>query len=270
MTTQPDTDTDTATDTATGTATGTDRRPSDLVRSVSRALAVLEVIGEYGGPMSAKAVARRTGLNLSTAYHLLRTLCWEGYLVRLSTGDYRLGGGVARRYRDLVTGLSAPPAVRGVLDRLGVHTRLTAYLGRNVDGHLAITDLVDGSASPRVDRLAPGFDQVVLDTPLAQLLPSGPVPAPGDPAATSRVVVQNGRLAPDVSSAAVVVRRHAGGEGPPTLWGIGLVGPLGWFGEVPGALRALLHAAEELTGLRNVPLPLRDTPLHLRSVPLHP
>ena len=67
------------------------RRPSDLVQSVSRALAVLEAVGRGGGALSAKAIARRTGLNLSTTYHLLHTLCWEGYLVRLDNGDYRLG-----------------------------------------------------------------------------------------------------------------------------------------------------------------------------------
>jgi len=220
-------------------------RPSDLVRSVSRALAVLEVIGGYGGPMSAKAVARRTGLNLSTAYHLLRTLCWEGYLVRVPSGDYRLGGGVARRYRDLMATLGAPPDVRAVLDRLAARTRLTAYLGRHVDGHLAITDLVDGPGSPRVERLAPGFDAVVLATPLGPLLGGergGEGPA--------RLVVEDGRLQDDVSCAAVSVRRHASAEEPATVWGIGLVGPLGWFAEAPATLRALVQSGEQLAGLR--------------------
>ena len=235
------------------------RRPSDLVRSVSRALAVLEVVGSYGGPMSAKAVARRTGLNLSTAYHLLRTLCWEGYLVRLPTGDYRLGGGVARRYHDLMTTLGAPPPVRGVIERLGTHTRLTAYLGRSVDGHLAITDVVAGVACPRVERLAPGFDDVVLATPLGHLLGSalaasaGAPATAGDPPATSRVVVEDGRLQGDVSTAAVVVRGPASTHRPPAPWGIGLVGPLGWFAEAPAALRALVRAGEQLAVLTGAP-----------------
>lgn len=67
----------------------TEPPPSDLVRSVSRALRVLEVVAEAATPLSAKEVARRSGLHLSTAYHLLRTLCYEGYLLHEPTGDYR-------------------------------------------------------------------------------------------------------------------------------------------------------------------------------------
>jgi IclR helix-turn-helix domain len=225
--------------------------PSDLVRSVSRALAVLEVVGSFGGPMSAKAVARRTGLNLSTAYHLLRTLTWEGYLVRLPSGDYRLGGGVTQRYRELVGALSAPVAVREVLEELASRTRLTAYLGRAVDGRAALTDVLDGSASPPVPQLVPGFDDVVLATPLGQLLGNGGVPS-SDSTAGQRLLVEDGRLQPDVSCAALVVRRCAPAEGTPVQWGIGLIGPLGCFAGGSGTLRALVQAGDRLVGMRSV------------------
>jgi hypothetical protein len=59
--------------------------PEDLVQSVSRALRVLEVVTTSPG-LPVKAIARRSGLNLSTTYHLVRTLAYEGYVRRLSDG----------------------------------------------------------------------------------------------------------------------------------------------------------------------------------------
>jgi hypothetical protein len=75
-----------------------DRGPSphDFVQSVSRALRVLELVGNEPG-LPVKAIARRAGLNISTTYHLVRTLAYEGYLVRLPTGCYEVGAELPRR-----------------------------------------------------------------------------------------------------------------------------------------------------------------------------
>lgn len=69
--------------------------PSDLVRSVSRAFRILEKVGESATPLTVKAIARQCELNLSTTYHLVRTMTYEGYLVRDEDGLYGLG----RRWR---------------------------------------------------------------------------------------------------------------------------------------------------------------------------
>jgi DNA-binding IclR family transcriptional regulator len=76
--------------------------PSDRIQSVSRALRVLEAVCDAPAGVAAKVVARRCGLSLSTTYHLLRTLAYEGYLTRLPSGDYSVGPQVADRFRDLV------------------------------------------------------------------------------------------------------------------------------------------------------------------------
>ena len=62
-----------------------DGRPDDFVQSVGRAMRVLEVVGRYPG-LPVKAIARHCDLNVSTSYHLVRTLAYEGYLVRLDNG----------------------------------------------------------------------------------------------------------------------------------------------------------------------------------------
>jgi hypothetical protein len=67
-----------------------------------------------------------------------------------------------------------------------------------------------------------------------------------------RLLVEDGRVTPDLSCAALTVRRLAPAEGPPTIWGIGLTGPLGCFTGESAALRALVQAGDELAGIRSV------------------
>jgi DNA-binding IclR family transcriptional regulator len=59
-----------------------------------------------------KVIARRYELHLSTAYHLVRTLCYEGYLVRVADGGYVAGSEVAERFHDLMGALRRPAKAR--------------------------------------------------------------------------------------------------------------------------------------------------------------
>lgn len=61
-----------------------------LVRSLQRGLRIINVVAAEG-PLHAKLVARSVKLPLPTAYHLLRTLVHDNYLVRLDDGTYVLG-----------------------------------------------------------------------------------------------------------------------------------------------------------------------------------
>jgi hypothetical protein len=81
--------------------------PADFVQSVGRAMLILEMVGRRPG-LPVKAIARRCSLNISTTYHLIRTLAYEGYLVRLPDGTYVVGDAVARRFHDLVASLERP------------------------------------------------------------------------------------------------------------------------------------------------------------------
>src|SRR5256885_528452 len=79
--------------------------PSDYIRSVARALSILESIGASQRGMSVKQIARRADLTIATTYHLIRTLTHKGYVVRHDNGIYVLGGQVSSRYRELVVAL---------------------------------------------------------------------------------------------------------------------------------------------------------------------
>lgn len=146
------------------------KRPSDLIQSVSRALRILEVVGAAPGGVSPKAVARRCQLRLPTAYHLMRTLGYEGYLSRLPSGDYVLGLEIADRFRDLMSALARPPQVDAVLRRIAETTGQSAYLARFVDGRVAIAHVVEAPHSPPLEDLIPGFDEGAHATALGKAL----------------------------------------------------------------------------------------------------
>lgn len=78
-----------------------------LISSVQRALRLLEAVGGHPDGAPAKQLAREAGLPLPTAYHLLRTLTYEGYLKRES-GLFRYGD-AARRLGDGRPTPAAPP-----------------------------------------------------------------------------------------------------------------------------------------------------------------
>lgn len=218
-----------------------DEQPSDLVQSVSRAFRVLEEVGASAAPLTVKAIARRADLNLSTTYHLVRTLAYEGYLVRQPDGLYALGGAVAHRFRDLLASFGQPPEVHEVLAHLAATTRRTAYLGRFVSGTIRVTDVVEGPESPYLEDIEVGLDVAAHATAIGKTL-LATLPAPGRAAylveqgmrpftartpttpeqldaeladvRPGRPVMEHGQFRDGVSCAGALVRRTSSGD----LW----------------------------------------------------
>jgi DNA-binding IclR family transcriptional regulator len=149
---------------------GHDAEPGDLIRSVSRALRIMEEVSRSSRPLPVKVIARRCQLHVSTAYHLVRTLCYEGYLVRLPGGDYMAGPGVAERFHELMNSLRRPPRARAVLQHLAGTTRHTAYLACISGQRLMIVDLAEGDRSPWLEDLQPGLETAAHATALGKAL----------------------------------------------------------------------------------------------------
>ena len=145
-------------------------RPTDLIQSVSRALRILEEVGDSPEGLNTKQIAHRCEIALPTTYHLVRTLAYEGYLVRRSNGVYALGMEIASRFRDLLASLDRPPQVHDVLRQLAEVTGHTAYFAQLVDGHVVLTDLVEGPYSPHLEDLVVGFDEGAHATALGKAL----------------------------------------------------------------------------------------------------
>ncbi|GAB2929105.1 IclR family transcriptional regulator C-terminal domain-containing protein [Micromonospora polyrhachis] len=144
--------------------------PSDLIRSVSRALRVLEAVGRAPKGLTVKQIARRCELTVATTYHLVRTLAYEGYVIRREDGTYIVGLEVADRYRELVTAFRGPPSVGEALRRAASESGFSHYLGRFVGGQVAVTAVSEGPRSPYLEDLVPGFDEGAHATALGKAL----------------------------------------------------------------------------------------------------
>lgn len=144
--------------------------PSDLIRSVSRALRVLESVGRAPRGLTVKQIARRCDLTVATTYHLVRTLAYEGYVIRREDGTYMVGLEVADRYRELVSAFRGPPAVGESLRRAAADTGYTHFLGRFINGQVAITASAEGPRTPYIEDLVPGFDEGAHATAIGKSL----------------------------------------------------------------------------------------------------
>ncbi|BCB86399.1 hypothetical protein Psuf_037120 [Phytohabitans suffuscus] len=76
----------------------------------------------------------------------MRTLAYEGYVIRREDGTYIVGLEVADRYRELVAAFRGPASVGESLRRAAMETGYSHYVGRFVGGRVAITASADGPA----------------------------------------------------------------------------------------------------------------------------
>lgn len=144
--------------------------PSDLIRSVSRALRVLESVGGSPRGLTVKQIARRCELTVATTYHLVRTLAYEGYVTRREDGTYTVGMEVSDRFRELVMAFRGPPSVGEVLRRAALDSGYSHYLGRFVGGRVVLTAVAEGPRSPYLEDLIPGFDDAAHATAMGKSL----------------------------------------------------------------------------------------------------
>src|SRR5215207_3159935 len=115
------------------------------VGSVARALALLDALAE--GPAGVNALARRLGVNPSSASRLLATLEQRGLVERDPGGPYRLGLHILSLADRVLSRLDVREPARAQLRALVEQTGETATLSVP-DGDQAVTvDFVPGGAS---------------------------------------------------------------------------------------------------------------------------
>lgn len=144
--------------------------PSDLIRSVSRALRVLEAVGQSTKGLTVKQIARRCELTTATTYHLIRTLAYEGYVIRREDGTYVVGLEIADRFRELAAAFRGPASVTEVLRQTAMESGFSHYLGTFVGGRVVLTEFAEGPASPYLEDLLPGFDDGAHATAMGKAL----------------------------------------------------------------------------------------------------
>lgn len=152
-------------------------QPRGLIGSARRALRVLEIVASEGDGVSAKAVARKGGFTLSTTYHLLNTLVYEGYLVRLGHGrGFGLGYKLGPLYHSLCEALDVDEAVREELNALHRQARAAAYYTVLRDTDVVVAAVADSPQYPRAQPLDFGFHEAAHATAFGKVLLSALTP----------------------------------------------------------------------------------------------
>lgn len=101
---------------------------SNTSQTALRALRVLELISEAGGPVTVADVAAGIGADRSTAYRMLLTLSEAGYVVREPAGRrYRLGYRLLLLSRSLLRDGERSSLIIAALERISRETRETAH-----------------------------------------------------------------------------------------------------------------------------------------------
>ncbi|MFD0382712.1 IclR family transcriptional regulator [Streptomyces stramineus] len=108
-----------------------------MPQSVDRALDILDAVAGADGPVTAKALARRTGCGLSTVYELLGALTARGHVVRTASG-YTLGYRVPALYGAFRRQMRLDDEVHGLLLKARRAVEADTYFSTYRDGDIAV------------------------------------------------------------------------------------------------------------------------------------
>jgi DNA-binding IclR family transcriptional regulator len=128
--------------------------PGRAVGSVARALALLDELAGSETALGVSELARRIGVNASTASRLLGTLEHEGFVEREPRGPYRLGLKLVTLADRALARFDVRAVARPYLETLVASTGETATLSVPGEGAAVTIDFVpSGSAVASVARL---------------------------------------------------------------------------------------------------------------------
>jgi IclR family acetate operon transcriptional repressor len=125
------------------------------LRTVERALALVEFVADAETAPTMKEAARALGINLTTCYHLAHTLQQRGYLVKDGRG-LRIGAKAAKIHRGFLRRIHPGVDFRSVLQDLAGRTGETAYLASWQDEEVILQAVVEGAHPVRVTGLYVG------------------------------------------------------------------------------------------------------------------
>jgi IclR family acetate operon transcriptional repressor len=239
------------------------RRP---VNSVTRALAALDVLGESASGLGVNELARRMGINASTASRLLGTLESHGMVERAPGGPYRLGLKLVALSDRVLAQLDVRDRARPWLAWLGEQTGETATLSVAGGGEAITVDFVPAPSSV-VSMARLGRPSVPHATAAGKVMLA--FAAPRDPAAaelpayTERTITDPAVLARELDTVRERGVAEAVGEREPDLNAlaapvigrggelVAIVGVQGPAARLPAAKRRelrvpLRRAAEEI------------------------
>ena len=130
----------------------------DVLQTLQRGLAVLEVLAQHPHGVTPKQASSRLQLNLSTTYHLLNTLLVAGYAVQSpETRLFQLGPRVATLRGGYLDALRVAPRLLAFVQALQQATGATAMLAQWEHDQVIASAIVDGEGVSRTMSHFVGF-----------------------------------------------------------------------------------------------------------------
>ena len=131
--------------------------PQNTLQTVDRALTFLEIVASAEKPLTVKDVAAALQVNLTTTYHLLRTLMAHGYIERHDDLTLSLGRGLGILLRAYQRNFDVDERLGRVVDELARQTSETAFLSVRDGDTVNLRVLVEGTQPLRVSGLFVGM-----------------------------------------------------------------------------------------------------------------
>ncbi|WP_331769706.1 IclR family transcriptional regulator (plasmid) [Embleya sp. NBC_00888] len=135
-------------------AAKTPKQPT--LQTVDRALTFLEFVASAPEPPTVQQVSEALGLNITTCYHLLRTLVARRYIARHENLTLTLGDGVGALFRSYQQRFDIDDSLKGWVDKLAAKTAETSYFSALEGNRVILKVLVEGSQPLRVSGLFVG------------------------------------------------------------------------------------------------------------------
>jgi DNA-binding IclR family transcriptional regulator len=126
------------------------------LQTVDRALSFMEFVASTNEAPTIQKVAKELGLNVTTSYHLLRTLVARGYIERHRDQTLSLGNQVGVLFRAYQERFDIHESLKDLVDTLMSETSETAYLSVLDGTRVILKVLVEGSQQLRVSGLFVG------------------------------------------------------------------------------------------------------------------
>jgi DNA-binding IclR family transcriptional regulator len=123
--------------------------PNDLLGSVRRTLRILDYLGQTASGLTPREISAATKSNISTVYHVLNTLCADGYAKRdEASGRYSLGRKVVPLGQAFLRRIKPHKHMRDILHDLSAATGEGAYLTVLTGGDLVVAHIAGSSRLP--------------------------------------------------------------------------------------------------------------------------
>ncbi|MDF9302071.1 IclR family transcriptional regulator C-terminal domain-containing protein [Tritonibacter mobilis] len=127
------------------------------LQTVERAFAFLECVANSKEPLATRDVAERLELNITTCYHIQRTLIGLNYISKRRDGRLEVGRGVLPLYRGYRGKSDPEKELSKLAASLGEITRETAFLSIREGDEVVLKELFEGVRRLRVGGLKPGM-----------------------------------------------------------------------------------------------------------------